>query len=650
MKNNIFNIEINKESGGISSLVMCGDKFNMNWIGHTHHWGEVWCDVGYEKTLDHTFEMREITDNKTVYENPQLRITVTRDFDADGNFTERYVYKNISDSHLFFRKADVGIYVPLCDEYHSAQISLTQKCNAHIWCGEEFSWVNALRQGESCLNLGLVVTRGSLDAYSIDRENQTICTARRGNIIVHPELTDLLPDEEYVLCWTVFIHKGTDDFFEKLSSYGKNLDFNVENYTVMGEESFVFDFCSSSAKVVCMGEEIPHTEKNGRIYVNYKSKCLGEHKFIITTPEGRTHISMFASEDFETLLEKRISYIVNKQQYHNPKSQLDGAYLVYDTSENRHYFSNRNHDHNASRERLGMGITIARYLRTHKNDEFYASLMKYVKFVMREFVNTETGEVFNTIGKNPNMIRLYNAPWMIVFMSELYELTDDIQYLVNAIRIIRNYYSGGGFKFYPNAIDISNVYNSFKKAGMAELEEVKDFFVTHAENMVKTGLDYPPHEVIYEQTIVTPAVTLISQAGIILDDKSYIDKVQPHLEPLKRFDGMQPDYRFNGIPIRYWDDYWFGKSGLYADTLHYWSCLTAQSYYSYYMLSGEEEYKKAAYNCIRNCMCLFKPDGSASCAYVLPYFVDGIPGNFYDQWANDQDFALYFATQIFMGE
>ena len=39
---------------------------------------------------------------------------------------------------------------------------------------------------------------------------------------------------------------------------------------------------------------------------------------------------------------------------------------------------------------------------------------------------------------------------------------------------------------------------------------------------------------------------------------------------------------------------------------------------------------------------MFAADGSASCAYVLPFKVDGRAGDFYDEWANDQDFALYY--------
>ena len=57
---------------------------------------------------------------------------------------------------------------------------------------------------------------------------------------------------------------------------------------------------------------------------------------------------------------------------------------------------------------------------------------------------------------------------------------------------------------------------------------------------------------------------------------------------------------------------------------------------------GNEEYLKKAEDNMRNCLCLFYPDGGASCAYVYPYSVNGVRGEFFDDWANDQDFALYY--------
>ena len=40
-------------------------------------------------------------------------------------------------------------------------------------------------------------------------------------------------------------------------------------------------------------------------------------------------------------------------------------------------------------------------------------------------------------------------------------------------------------------------------------------FKYHADHMVETGIYYPKHEVNFEQTIVTPAVTLISEMAAI---------------------------------------------------------------------------------------------------------------------------------------
>ncbi len=641
MKSKIFDIKVDTNSGGVSSMIIVGDEYNMDWCGRKRHWGELNAICGEPKTFFNNFKLISCEETCSVFANDELKVVLERSFDDEGNYLEKYTFKNISGHEMFFNKGDVGIYTPLCDEYHTAEYSLTNKCNAHVWCGEEISWINALRQGDSDKNIGMVLLEGSLNAYSIDRENQTITYARRGNIIVHPELPELFPDEEYVLKWKVFVHAGTEDFFRKLGD--KNLDLNIDKYTVMGDEEFCFDFKGTDAEIECGGNPVDFKGSGGRIFVKYKPKRLGEHVFKITVDGIRTHITLFASLGLEELTEKRINYIVDKQQYHKEGSRLDGAYLVYDVKEEKQFFGYRHADHNASRERVGMGLLIAKYLQTHENKKAYDSLMKWVEFVKREFVDVNTGHVYDNIGMDPTRKRLYNAPWVMMLMAELYELTKESEYLDILVNIVREFYREGGKTFYPNAVNPSFICEVLRKANRAEAKEVEELFITHAENMIKIGLNYPPHEMIYEQTIVTPAVTVITAAGLIKNDKNYIEKVSQHMAPLRRFDGMQPDYRFNGIPTRYWDDYWFGKAALFADTLHYWSCLSAYSNYSYYALSGDDEYKKYAENCIRNCMCLFFPDGSASCAYVLPYYVDSVCGEFYDEWANDQDFALYYA-------
>ncbi len=647
MKNARFDIQINMETGGISSLVLCGDPYEMNWRGHTKDWGvPVIMQTAKNRTFREPLSLVSATESLCVWENAELSVKLSRSFDDDGSLVETYVFQNFSPYELFFRKGDIGIYAPLCDEYHEAQTSLTTKCHAHVFCGEEWAWINALRQGASEQNLGLVVTEGAIDAYSIDRENQSIGTARRGNILLHPMLPTLRAGEEYVLSWRVFSHRGTEDFFQHLTAYGKNPDLQIEQETVMGDEPFRFDFAATAATVTCDGMTVPYRAENGRIYVEYVPTHFGEHVFSIVADGLHTRATVFATLSLDELLRRRIRYIIEKQQYHGEGSALDGAYLIYDTKDERPYFSHRFPDHNAARERFGMALLIARYLQTHDDPQAYASLEAFERFLFREIVDTEKAVVYNSLGKDASRVRLYNAPWVMMLLAELYRLKKNVWYLDLLVRIARNYYAGGGTSFYPNGIDIDFLYETAKEAELPEANELRALFLAHADNMVRVGLDYPAHEVIYEQTIVTPAVTLISEAGLITGDRAYIDKVQAHLKPLLRFHGMQPDYRFHAISIRYWDDFWFGKTGLYTDTLHYWSCLSARAFQSYYRLSGEEKYLRFAHRCMRNCLPLFYENGGASCAYLQAFSTDGVRGECYDDWANDQDFALYFAMQI----
>ena len=136
-----------------------------------------------------------------------------------------------------------------------------------------------MRQGDSDKNIGVVLLEGSVNAYSIDRANQKITHARRGNIIVHPEIPELLPDEEYILKWKVFVHTGTKDFFQKLGN--KNLDLHIDRYTVMGDEEFCFDFKGNNAEIECDGMPVNFEVSNGRVFVKYKPGRLGKHVFKI---------------------------------------------------------------------------------------------------------------------------------------------------------------------------------------------------------------------------------------------------------------------------------------------------------------------------------------------------------------------------------
>ena len=180
-----------------------------------------------------------------------------------------------------------------------------------------------------------------------------------------------------------------------------------------------------------------------------------------------------------------------------------------------------------------------------------------------------------------------------------------------------------------------------------EAKALFEKFKIHVDNMVKIGTNFPPHEVNYEQTIVSPAATFISEMKLLTGDDLYTKAASLHIELLERFDGAQPDHHLHEIPVRYWDGFWFGKALQFGDTMpHYWSCLTARSFADFALASGDDMYLAKARECIRNCMSNYRKGGKNSCAYIYPYKVNGKRGKFYDPFSNDQNTALYFALQI----
>ena len=103
----------------------------------------------------------------SVYSNDAIKVTVNHSFDDSGNLVERFVFENLVYADAFLSEYNCGIEVPFNDEYTYADDCFAHKCNTHIWCGLDTTYINALRMGVSDLNLGLVVTRGSFENYSV---------------------------------------------------------------------------------------------------------------------------------------------------------------------------------------------------------------------------------------------------------------------------------------------------------------------------------------------------------------------------------------------------------------------------------------------------------------------------------------------------
>ena len=78
---------------------------------------------------------------------------------------------------------------------------------------------------------------------------------------------------------------------------------------------------------------------------------------------------------------------------------------------------------------------------------------------------------------------------------------------------------------------------------------------------------------------------------------------------------------------------------------HYWSVTTGDVYKMYSEITKTEFLSDRGEASLRGCLNLFDSDGFGSCAMVYPKSVNGKPAEYYDPWANDQDWALYYAMR-----
>lgn len=655
MKNRDFEISFDRESGNIKSICNTNDEHNMNWCNDDFEWGKV---LFGHKLLRSPLPLKSFDESDdsalSVFENEHIRVSVKRYFKENGNFAERYTIKCIGYADLFLNRDNFGIALLLNDRYTYAEDCMTNKCNAHIWCAENGTYINALKMGVSDIALGIVLSEGAVDSYDQNTEVfKGIGVGSRGEFVFNTSSEELTHDEEYTIEWEYFWHNG-NNFYEKALTTAQFVRIDAEHYTIFAGEDIAFRATLpnevKSARVVCEATgEVIESELRGReLSVRYKPKTTGEYRIRIEYDGKRTHADFLCTASFSELVRRRVEFIVSKQQYEREESPLYGAYLIYDNADDSLVFDESFTDHNACRERIGMALLIAEYLKRHKDEKLMSSLIKYIEFVKREFYDEENGYVCNCIGKDSRFVRLYNAPWLMTLFAEMYILTHDDHYIDSIMKMADNYYSNGGYRFYPNGFSVKTILDALKLSGRVhDTERMSSHFEAHVANMIKNGIEYPKHEVNYEQTIVTPAASMIAEFALFSQDTEYYaEHAKKHADVLKRFNGKQPSFHLNTLPIRYWDDYWFGKSMVFGDTFpHYWSCLSARAFLDNFAVSNDKEYVRDAEECLRNCLCLFEENGRAHCAYVFPHRVNSELGGFYDDWANDQDFALYFALK-----
>lgn len=604
--------------GNMKEIVFSKDPKQMNWLREDFPYAEVKCP-------------------------PEFSVEVQNEKDGDVLTTKVVISYN--GAHPYFTNAgSIAISFPLQDRYADSVTCRDYRCHAHIFCGENTSYIMALRMGGAAPHLGMVLTKGSLSAYSMERDLK-LQSNDRGCFWLHPSSQEFAPGDTMTLEWKVFPHQGREEFREKLKAVSQVILVDAEQYVIYpGETSKVtIEPAFEAEKVTVNGMLLEKTE-NGVYEYLFESEKTGEYMLSISADTVKTTCRLLVQERPEELAAKRCAFIVGHQQYHGKIKELQGAYLPYDNEEKILVCTPEN-DFNAGRERTGMGVLIARALQQNllkDREKAEQSLREYRAFYLRELVNAATGLVCNCSGKDNSYFRLYNYPWAVTFFLECWKLWGEKENLKTAVRITEKFYEQDGFRFYPIEMPIVMLCQELEKAGEQEdLKTVRDLFRRHADQLIEIGTAYPASEVNYEQSIVQPAAEVILQVYEVTGEEKYLRGAEQQIAVLELFDGQQPDYHLHEIAIRHWDGYWFGKRRVFGDTFpHYWSAENGRTFKRYARLTGNEEYNIRGEHSLRGVLSMFFEDGTATCAYLYPYSVNGQKTDFADPYANDQDWGL----------
>ena len=612
--------------------VLTPDGRQYPWVTSKYGWGLGHVTVNGKK---YSWERPlESSDNGSisVYRTGDLEIRVIRASEADGDFSERYVFKNTGSRNLSISNA--GIYTPFNDNYPGAAESLSSRCHAHVWPGGDAAYVMAERMNGEGIHLGLMVTEGTVTGYEImERDRDKANSHFRGVITLDiPDMT-LAPGQTYSIAWTLFPHTGKKDFVKALLDRG-GIFAESDRYVYRKGENALVRIASAK----------------GRTTLSLPCDQIGDRRIPIEKGGKKTWVELLTVSDVDELISRRAGFILNHQKMTDRNDSRFGALMVYDNEGDSIYLNSTPNCNPADRdegaERVGMGIFLAKYYSKHPSPELLDHLKEYAAF-LRNRLQTPDYTTFSSVDKTGRN-RGYNYVWVADYYFHMYRITGDPQYAADGYHTLKSWFKQFGHGFYAIGIPVELSLQSLKEAGMnEEYESLLTDYTKTGDIFISNSLNYPAHEVNYEQSIVAPAIQFLAQMHIVTGEKRYLDEVEKQLPVLEAFNGIQPSHHLNDIAIRHWDGYWFGKREMFGDTFpHYWSTTTGAVFHYYSRISGKKEYAERARNIVLNNLSLFDEEGRGYCAYLYPDRIDGVKGKFNDPYANDQDWALAYYLLI----
>jgi hypothetical protein len=647
-------VRVDDYTGAIDRLTVGSDPDRMNWVASSdngwhpisHGWGLGMVggrpNAGRDDAPVRWQEATVRVDGDVltaVYECAGWHVEVTRR-PADDMLAERIVIRNDLD-----RPRDVGslwLYTPFNVDVVGGAAGLRHRCHAHVWAGGRETWIKAVRWSGDAPHIALAARAGDFIGYGLDGVTEYGGSPIRGDIalVAHDveqtsELRTLAPGDALRFGWIVYPYADDAEFVAKLGREPLRADEFVltpgETTTVRGSDQLTLGTGSTGS---LDGTVFTATAPGLATIAAGDPARPAASVVVVTVP------------DLDELADARARFIHERQQVTDPGSAQFGAYLPYHNGYDALLRKPPRRDYNDGRERVGMGVLLAQRRRTHPSDELIASTDRYADFVATR-LQSPAGVVFDS-SDDREFQRLYNYPWVCRFWLEMWAATGADRYVDRFLNTVRAFYAAGGAEFYAIGMPILRGHRLLSGRGRAsDAAELVRLHRSNADFIRSRGVDYPIHEVPFEQTIVGPAATVLLELHLATGDPAFRRDAAAHLRLLELFGGPQPDGRLHDVPIRHWDGYWFGDRPRWGDVMpHHWSAVTAWAWALRGVADADATWSRRARQLSRATLHTFTPDGRASAAYVYPLIVNGQHEHSFDPLANDQDWALVTALDI----
>lgn len=285
LTNQSWRVLISSSNGAVCEINNASYASEMNRIHAQRFWGLLKSKEGTNELVFNnpiSVKLKDARTCESLCETDNLEFTVSRGIDSQDHFTETYTLENTGALPRLFSPASTFLTVPFNDSCETgAPNCLTQNCNAHLWAGGGSSWVNAVRMGGMAPHLGLVLTAGSLDGYSILEGGAS--SNDRGNLAFNPSSFELKPGETYVISWELFWHDGWPDFWSKVMRQPNFVRLQAAHYTAVQEQQIQISADSGSslenAVLRLNGREVAVTHDGKRLSASIKTDQPGEQTF-----------------------------------------------------------------------------------------------------------------------------------------------------------------------------------------------------------------------------------------------------------------------------------------------------------------------------------------------------------------------------------